>query len=91
MRMIKAAAKRAIYAVLKEADVDDEKLQTVFTATESLLNSKHLTADRGDSNDALVLTTNHFLIEKMIGEIGPDTVDTKAVNVPKRWRREQEF
>ena len=41
-RMIKAA-KRAIYAVLKEADVDDEELQTVFTGTESLLNSRPLT------------------------------------------------
>ena len=30
-RMIKAA-KRAIYAVLKEADVDAEELQTVFKA-----------------------------------------------------------
>ena len=29
-RMIKAA-KRVIYAVFKEADVDDEELQTVFT------------------------------------------------------------
>ena len=37
-RMLKAA-KRAIYPVLKKADVDDEELQTVFTGTESLLNS----------------------------------------------------
>ena len=37
-RMLKAA-KRAIYPVLKKADVDDEELQTVFTGTESLPNS----------------------------------------------------
>ena len=54
-RMIKAA-KRAIYVVLKEADVDDEELQTVFTGTESLLNSRPLTTVNGDVNDELVLT-----------------------------------
>ena len=43
-RMIKAA-KRAIYAVLKEADVDNEELQTAFTGTESLLNSRFLTVE----------------------------------------------
>ena len=62
-RMIKAA-KRAIYAVLKETDVDDEELRTVFRGTESLLNSKPLTTVSGDVNDKLVLTLNHFLIEK---------------------------
>ena len=59
--MIKAA-KRATYAVLKEADVDDEELQTEFTETESLLNSSPLTTVSGDVNDELVLTQNHFLI-----------------------------
>ena len=59
-RMIKAA-KRAIYAVLKEADVDDEELQTMFTGTESLLNSRPLTIVSGDVNDELVLTPNYFL------------------------------
>ena len=63
-RMIKAA-KRAIYAVLKEADVDDEELQTVFTGTESLLNSRPLTKVSEDVNGKLVLTPNHFLIGKM--------------------------
>ena len=89
-RMIKAA-KRAIYAVLKEADVDDEELQTVFTGTESLLNSRPLTTVSGDVNDELVLTPNHFLIGKMGGELAPDTVDTTAVNVRKRWRRAREL
>ena len=56
-RMIKAV-KRAIYAVLKKADVDDEELQTVFTGTESLLNSRPLTTVSVDVNDELVLTPN---------------------------------
>ena len=35
-RLIKSA-KRAICAILKEADVKDEELQTVFTGTESFV------------------------------------------------------
>jgi len=63
-RMIKAA-KKATYAVLKEADVDDEEQQTKFTGTESLLNSRPLTTVSRDVNDELVMTPNHFLIGKM--------------------------
>ena len=40
--MIKSA-KRVIYAILKEADVNDEELQTVFRGVESLLSSRPLT------------------------------------------------
>ena len=85
--MIKSA-KRAIYAILKEADVNDEELQTVFTGAESLFNSRPLTTVSGDVN---ALTPNHFLIGQMGGELAPDTVDTTAVNVRKRWRRVQEL
>ena len=58
---------------------------------ESLLNFRPLTTVSGDVNDELVLTQNHFLIGKMGGELAPDTVDTTAVNVRKRWRRGQEL
>ena len=91
-RVTKAAKRKcAIYAVLKEADVEDEKLQTVFTGAESLLNSRPLTTVSGDANDELVLTPNHFLIRKISGELAPDTANTTAVNVRKRWRRVQEL
>ena len=88
--MIKSA-KRAIYAILKEADVNDEELQTVFTGVESLLNSRPLTTVSGDVNDEPVLTPNHFLIGQMGGELAPDTVDSMAVSVRTRWRRVQEL
>ena len=45
----------------------------------------------GDVNDELVLTPNNFLIGNMGGELAPDTVDTTAVSVRKRWRRVQEL
>ena len=80
--MIKSA-KRAIYAILNEADVNDEELQTVFTGAESLLNSRPLTTVSGDVNDEPVLTPNHFLIGQMGGAV--------AVSVRRRWRRLQEL
>lgn len=52
--MIKSA-KRAISVVLKDADVTDEELQTVFVGVESLLNSRPLTALNDDLNDEPVL------------------------------------
>ncbi|KAL9964817.1 hypothetical protein ACROYT_G028506 [Oculina patagonica] len=57
--MIKSA-KRAIYAVLKDADISDEELETTFIGVESLMN---LMSD--DPNDEPVLTPNHFLIGQM--------------------------
>ena len=79
-RMIKSA-KKAIYKILKNKDVNDEELQTVFTGAESLLNSRPLIMVSGDVNDETALTPNHFLIGQMGGELAPDTVDTTAVNV----------
>ena len=89
-RMIKSA-KRAIYAILRESDVNDEELQTMFTGAESLLNSRPVTMVSGDVNDETALTPNHFLIGQMGGELAPDTVDTTAVNVRKWWRSVQEL
>ena len=61
------SAKRAIAAVLPNANVNDEELQTIFTGVESLLNSRPLTTISDDPNDELVLTPNHFLIGQMGG------------------------
>ena len=68
-RMIKSA-KREIYAILKEADVNDE-LQTVFTGAQSLLISGPLITVSGDVNDEPALTPDHFLIGQMGGELAP--------------------
>ena len=63
----------------------------MFTGVESLLNSRPLSSVSGDVNDEPVLTPNHFLIGQMGGELVPETVDTTANNVRKRWRRLQEL
>jgi len=69
--MIKSP-KRAIYAVLSDADVKDEELQTVLIGVESLLNSRPLTTVSEDVNDEPVLTPNYFLIGHMGGDLAPE-------------------
>ena len=89
-RMIKAA-KRAINAILRNAEVNDEELETTIIGVESLINSRPLTRVSGDPNDEPVLTPNHFLIGKMGGDLAPESVDYTKFNPKKRWRRVQEL
>lgn len=65
------SAKRAIAAVLSDAEVSDEELETLFFGVESLLNSRPLTTVSDDPNDNLVLTPHHFLIGQMGGDFVP--------------------
>ena len=53
--MIKAA-KKAIYAILNNADVNDEELSTVFTGVEAMLNSRPLTYQTSNPKDTIPLT-----------------------------------
>ena len=65
--MIKAA-KRAIYAILGNADVTDEELMTAFTEAEALINSRPLTYLSANPDDNIPLTPNHFLFGKFLGK-----------------------
>ena len=89
-RMIKSA-KRAVNAVMGNAYVTREELQTVFTGVESLINSRPLTTPSSDPNDEPVLTPNHFLIGHMGRELAPESVDSTVFNPRKRWRLIQEL
>ncbi|PFX20946.1 hypothetical protein AWC38_SpisGene14574 [Stylophora pistillata] len=91
-RMQKSDAKRAIAAVLSDAEVSDEELEMIFAGVESLLNSRPLTTVSDDPNDNLVLTPNHFLIGQMGDNFVPESVDSTPFNLSgKRWRRVQEL
>ena len=81
-RMIKST-KRAIAAILGNADVKDEELLTVITGVESLLNSRPLTATSNDPNDEPVLMPNRFLMGHMGGDVAPESVDTTAFDPRK--------
>ena len=72
--MIKAA-KRAVNAVLGNADVTDEESTTAFTGVEALLNSRPLTNQSANPEDDIPLTQNHFLIGQIGGQFAPESVD----------------
>ena len=88
--MIKAA-KKAIRAILGDADVNDEKLMTTFTGVEALINSRPLTYQSANPKDVTPLTPNHFLHGQAGGLSAPASVDEKSFNPRKRWRRIQEL
>ena len=87
--MIKAA-KKAIYAILQNADVNDELL-TAFTGAESLINSRPLTYQTANPKDNVPLTPNHFLIGQIGGQFAPEVDIETNYNPQKRWRRVQEL
>ena len=88
--MIKSA-KRAIDAILGNADKTDEELITTFTGAEALLNSRPLTYQSANPADIVPLTPNHFLHGQAGGVFAPDTVDTTSFSLRNRWRRLQEL
>ena len=88
--MIKAA-KRAVNAVLGNADVTDEQLVRAFTGAEALLNSRPLTYQSANPEDDIPSTPNHFLVGQIGGRFAPDSVDDTSFSLKKRWRRVQEL
>ena len=88
--MIKAA-KRAILAILGNADITDEELLTTFTEVESLLNSRPLTYQTANPEDNVPLTPNHFLQGQVGGMFAPEIDKEESYNPKKRWRRIQEL
>ncbi|MCG8047968.1 MAG: hypothetical protein N0E48_20505 [Candidatus Thiodiazotropha endolucinida] len=88
--MIKSA-KRAINAILGNADITDEELMTAIIGAEGLINSRPLTYQTANPSDDVPLTPNHFLHGQVGGEFAPTSVDQTSFNPRKRWRRVQEL
>ena len=86
--MVKAA-KKSIYAVVGERDVNDEELITVFTGVESLLNSRPLTYQSSDPRDDVPLTPNHILHGQIGERFAPESVETTPLHPRQRWRKVQ--
>ncbi|XP_068716865.1 uncharacterized protein [Montipora capricornis] len=85
------AAKKAIRAILGDADENDEELMTTFTGVEALMNSRPLTYQSANPKDVTPLTPHHFLHGQAGGLSAPASVDEKSFNPRKRWRRIQEL
>ena len=79
--MIKAA-KRAVNAVLDNADVT-----TAFTGAEALLNSRSLTYQSANPEDDIPLTPTHFLIGQNGDQFAPESVHEANYSLKKRWRK----
>ena len=58
--MVKSA-KKAIKAILGQADINDEELMTAIIGAEGLINSRPLTYQSANHKDDVPLTPNHFL------------------------------
>lgn len=89
--MIKSA-KKAIKAILGNADISDEELHTAICGAERLLNSRPITFVSSDPADLSPLTPSHFLIGQLGGKFAPETADREEVfNPRKRWHRIQQL
>ena len=88
--MIKSA-KKAIQAILGNADITDEELMTAINGAEALINSRPLTYQSANPADDAPLTPNHFLHGQIGGHFAPSSCDDTDFNLRKRWRRIQEL
>ena len=66
--MIKSA-KRAITAILKNAEVNDEELMKAFCGAEALINSRPLIYQSASVKDNIPLTPNHILHGQLEGHL----------------------
>ena len=83
------SAKKAIRAILGDADVWNEELHTAICGAEQLMNSRPITYVSSDHNDLSPLTPNHFLAGQLGGPFAPETLDETVYNPTKRWHHVQ--
>ena len=88
--MIKSA-KRAIRAILGDAEITDEELHTAICGAEGLLNSRPITYVSSSPDDMVPLTPSHFLVGNLGGQFAPEVSSNEAFNPKKRWRRIQQL
>ena len=81
--------KKAIKAILGDADINDEELHTAICGADS----QPITYVGADPNDHSPLTPNHFLVGQLGGgPFAPELLDAEEVYNPrKRWHRVQQL
>ncbi len=89
--MIKSS-KKAMRAILKDADITDEELETAIVGAEGELNSRPITYVSSDVDDLTPLTPNHFLVGQLGGQYAPEAFDVEeSRDLRSRWRRVQQL
>lgn len=83
-------AKKTLKAIVRNAGLTNDELQTAIKEVEALMNSRPLTYEGADPRDKPVLTPNHFLVGRLGGQLGgqlaPQVTDDIAFNPRNRWR-----
>jgi hypothetical protein len=81
------SAKKAINAILKNAEVNDEELSTIIVKAEEMLNSRPLTVQVIDGKEVDVLTPNHFLRSRWCEDYETNGILVdERVKMSRRWR-----
>ena len=83
------SAKRAVAAVLSDADITDEDPLTTFTGAEGLFNSRPLAYQSADHEP--VLTPNHFLHGQAGRQLPPEVVHEIDSHPRRHWLRLQQL
>ena len=83
--------KKAINAILGQADVTDEELLSAVVGAKGLLNSRPLTYQSASHSDFVPLTPNHFIHSQLGGSFAPEAESVVNFSLKRRWRRVQEI
>ena len=78
------AMKRALYATIKNADLDDDEFRTAVSGAMSILNSRPI-CPTGRHDDLETLTPDHFLKSHLGGAVFPPNTET-SMNMRERYR-----
>ena len=82
------SARKILAAMLTEHSLDDEKLETLFSEVEAIINGRPLTPLSADPNDLGALTPNHLLLLRG-GPEGPPGEFKREDTYGRRWRHIQ--
>jgi ribosomal protein S28E/S33 len=85
------AAKKALQAILHDAEVTDRELETALCGAEALMNSMPLTYQTAEGADDLPLTPNHFLHGQAGGQLAPEMDELEQKIPTKRWKYVQQL
>jgi hypothetical protein len=78
------AMKRALYATIRNADLDDDEFRTAVSGAMSILNSRPI-CPPGKEDDLEALTPDHFLKTHLGGAVFPSNTET-SMNMKERYR-----
>ena len=76
-------AKKTLKAIVGNAGLSDDELQTAFKEVEGLMTN---TYEGVDPRDEPVLTPNHFLVGQLGGQLAHRVADEVEFNPRNQWR-----